>query len=93
MGNDGSDGESIASSQRFLNLKDAVLRHVLVIPYEIYEISMGGNREERNPRLKLRIGTTGNTGIYAALNILTQAIEGVVGRSSVDEVDSELIGR
>ena len=90
MGNDGEDWKSIEASQWRLNLKGTVLRHVLLSPYEVYEISMVGNREGGNPRLKLRVGPTGNTGSYAALNIITHPIGGIVGRRSVAEVDSSL---
>ena len=41
MGYNGEDWKSIAVSQRWLNLKDSVMRHVLVSPYGIFEILMG----------------------------------------------------
>ena len=90
MGNNGADWKSIAVSHRWVNLKDAALRHVLVSPYGIFEILMVGNLDERNPMPELRIGATGNTGSYAALNISTHPIDGLVGRRSVEGVNSEL---
>ena len=54
---------------------------------------MGGIRDERNPMPRLRIDTTGNTGIYATLNVMAQSIEGIVGKRSVGVVNAPLAGR
>ena len=50
----------------------------------------GGIRDEKKPRLTLRIGATGNTGSYATPNISAHPIEGLVGSRSVDEANSAL---
>ena len=69
-----------------------MLKNFPVSPYGIFEILMEVNRDEKNPRLRLRIGETGDTGSYAALNISTHPIDGLVGRRSVDEAESALSG-
>ena len=54
---------------------------------EIFEMLMDVNHEQRQGRWKLRIGPTGKTGTYAALNKVTQTIDGIVGYKSKEEVD------
>ena len=67
-----------------------MLKNFPVSPYGIFEILMEVNRDEKNPRLRLRIGETGNARSYATRNISTQSIGGVAGRRSVDEAESAL---
>ena len=64
---------------------DGSTNHVLLGPYEIYEILMGANHAQKRPRLKLGIGSEGKTGSYATMNIATQTIGGIVGKRSMEE--------
>ena len=54
---------------------------------------MENNREEVNPRRKLRIGTMGNAGSQAAIKVMVETIEGIVGARSLVEVNAELEAR
>ena len=92
MRNDGEDWKSIAVSTWWMSLEDSATRRVLVSPYEIFEILMGGNRDEIDPRLTLHIGTTGNAGSYATRNIMAHPIEGIAGKRSVGGVNASLRG-
>ena len=85
MGNNGGDWKSIAVSARRLFAKDASMKHVLPSPYEIFEILMDVSHEQRTPMLKLRIGAARNTWSYATLNIMTHAIEGILGKGYVED--------
>ena len=62
------------------------MNRVPASPYEIYEILAEVNNAHKQPRMKLRIGSTGKTRSYATLNITTQPIVGVFGKKSRDEV-------
>ena len=66
-------------------MKDGELKHAPVSPYGIFEILMEVNHEKKQPMLKLRIGPTGKTGPYSALNITTQTIGGISGKRSMEE--------
>ena len=80
MGDKGGDWETISIPQRWLYLQDAFFQHVLVSPYEIWDILMGRNRDEPNPKRQLRIGMAGNVGGgSAAINAMVETIEGLVG--------------
>ena len=79
-GRNGEDWRPIAVSPRYLCVKGAALKHVLAGPYAIFEILMEVNREQKTPRLKLRIGATGHKGSYGTLHIMTHSIEGIVGK-------------
>ena len=84
--------KSTAISTCWLCVEDGVLNHVIVSPYEIYEIPMEVNHEQNQKLLKLRSGPKGQTGSYATLNIMTQAIYGSVGGRSAgggDLIDEE----
>ena len=48
LGNNGEGWKSVAVSQWWLNLKGAATKHVLVSPYGISEILMGGISKRRN---------------------------------------------
>ena len=63
-------------------MKDGPTKHDLVSPYGIYEILTEATHAQRQPMIKLRIGSAGKTGPYATLNISTQTIDGVVGKKS-----------
>ena len=66
-------------------MKDGATNHVLAGPYEIYEILMEANHAQKQPMLKLRIGTAGKTGPYATSGVMTQTIGGIVGKRSREE--------
>ena len=91
IGENGEDWKTISVILWWMRLEDACLKHVLVRPYEIFEISMGHNREEEwNPRRNLRIGTTGTACNVAAINVMVETIEGVVGAQSLVEANEAL---
>ena len=50
IGENGEGWKTISVTQRWLIVKDAFLKHVLVSPFVIFEISTMHNREEANPR-------------------------------------------
>ena len=77
----GGAWKSITVSRRRLYLEDGVANRVLVGPYGICAILMAPNHAQRQPILRLRIGSGEKTGPYATLNILTQTIGGVDGRN------------
>ena len=62
LGERGADGKSIEVGMWWICVKDGVVNHVLASPYEIYDILMEVNHEQKQTRLKLRIGPTGKTG-------------------------------
>ena len=71
----GTDWEAISLILWRVGLAEAFSKNVLMSTCEIFEISMGRNREEGHPRRKLVIGTTGNTGIQSAINAMVETIE------------------
>ena len=77
--------ETLSVATCWFTLEEIFIPHVLVIPFGILEILMGGNREEMNHRMKLRIGMTGNIGGGApALNALAETIEGFIGGRTLE---------
>ena len=87
----GDDWAKISISQWWLYLEGAFAKHVLVSPYEIYEILMGYIRGA-GPRKKLGIGPTGNAGV-AAISAMVETIEGTVGGLEMVEANSALAER
>ena len=85
IGEIGGEWEAISVTQRWMILKDAFLNRVLVIAFGIFEILMGRIREEGGPRRKLGIGPAGNTRNIAPINVMVDAIEGIVGPRSMVE--------
>ena len=73
-----------------MGIGDAFLKRVLVSPYEIFAISMGRNREEVNTRRKRMIGTTGNAGSQASINVMVETIERIIGTRSLEEANAAL---
>ena len=90
VGEIGEDRETISVTQWWMGLKDAFLKHFLVISFGIFEILMGHNREEGNPRMQPIVGSEGNTGNVAAINVMVDAIEGIVGCRSMVESNEDL---
>ena len=80
---------AISIIQSMLYIKDAFANHVLVGPFEIYEILMRHNREETNPRANLRIGPTGNACV-AAISVMVETIGGIVGCLEMVEATAAL---
>ena len=75
-------------------LMESFIPNVLVIPFEICEISVGRNREEMNPMRKLRIWMTGNVGGGAPpINASVGSIEGFIGGRALVEMKAELGAR
>ena len=62
-----------------------MMKHFLARPYEIIEILTELNQMQRQQMLKLRIGSTGKTGSYSTLNIMTQTTDGIAGQRSREE--------
>ena len=93
IGENGEDWETISVILRCVSLEDAFLKNVLVSPYEILEILMGHNREEGNPRRKLRIGTARNAGNVASINAMVETIDGVVGSRALVGENEALAAR
>ena len=85
----GEDWMAISIIQSMLYIKDAFANHVLVGPFEIYEILMRHNREETNPRANLRIGPTGNACV-AAISVMVETIGGIVGCLEMVEATAAL---
>ena len=51
-------------------LKAGVMKHVIASPFGVFGILMEVNHEQRQGRLERMIGTSGNAGAYATLNIM-----------------------
>ena len=92
IGENGEDWKTISISQWRLCIEDSFSKNVLVNSYELYEILTGHSREEVNPRMKLRIGTTGNAGV-ASISANVEAIEGIAGRRSIVGANEALSAR
>ena len=70
----------------FLTLKVGVMSHVLVTPFEIFEILMEINREPEG-RMGIRIGTS--RGARSAINLMKSAPDGIVGKLDQNSYKSE----
>ena len=66
------------------------MKHVLVSPFELFEILMEVDHEQKQGRLKIRIGTKGETESNATLNIVTKATDGIVGRKPKEKVPQSM---
>ena len=77
-GETGRGWGAISIAPWWLTLEENFIPHLLVIPFEIWEILMGRNREEMHPRRKLGIGMTGNVGGGPPINALGETIEGFI---------------
>ena len=63
-------------------MKDGLTHHVLVSPFELYGILTDVNHAQVEERLEIRIGSAGKTEAYATLNIMTNAIGGIVWKKA-----------
>ena len=82
---------AISISQWWLGVKDSFAIHLMVSPYDAYEISMWNNRD-LEPRKQLGIGPTGNAGV-AAISVMVETSEGAVGCLAMVEVKAALAAR
>ena len=70
--------KSVPTQDWYLALKEGVAPHVMISPFEAYEILMGINRErEKTPgKMEIRIGTSGmREKTYPAIKIMTGTSE------------------
>ena len=86
MGGDGEDWESPSVAEWYLAIKEGATNHVLVAPFDLYEMLMEVNREQKQGRLKIGISAAGMEESYATLDVMAKTIEGVVGKMSKDQV-------
>ena len=89
-GEDGEDWKSLSSNERYLSITEGSMKHVLVSPFELFEILMEVDHEQKQGRLKIRIGTKGETESNATLNIVTKATDGIVGRKPKEKVPQSM---
>ena len=66
------------------------MKHCLVSPFAIFGISMEANPDQRQGRLAIRIGPTGQTESYATLNIMKKTIDGIVGKKTNKHVSQAM---
>ena len=62
IGDGEKSGGAMSITSWWVYLDATFLKHVLVSPFEIWEILMGRNRDEPNPKRGLMIGMAGNVG-------------------------------
>ena len=91
IGGNGEDWKTISASHWRLHLHDAFVAHVPVSPFEIYEILMGYTRL-LDPGKKMGIASTGQAGV-AAMSVMAETIEGIVGGLAIVEANPALAGR
>ena len=85
MGAKGAKWKSTPLTDWFFAVKEGVMRHVLVSPYEVYEMLTEVNKEQQQGRWMIKIGTSGKKETYSTMNVLTRAIESIAGKMRKDQ--------
>ena len=86
LGKTGETGNRFHRTIGIYPIKEGAMEKVLVIPFELFGILMEVNHEQKQGKLEIMIGTTGQTESYATLNIMTKRIDGIVGKEAKEEV-------
>ena len=87
---EGLGWKSLSANKRYLPLTGGATKHVLFIPFELFEILMEVNHEQSQGILKITIGAAGKTESYATLNIVTKTIGGIVGKKTKEQVSQSM---
>ena len=92
-GIDGEGWESAHINDWFLAPKEGIFPHATISPFEVYEISMGINREQAPEKMKTRVGPSGEgSNTYSAINTMESAAEFIV-RNMGEKKESGEIAR
>ena len=84
LGERGEDWESIAISTRCLCVKDGAFGECSREPVWNIRDTNGGESRAEEAKAKTKNRANRKTGSYATLNIMTQAIDGIVGKISAE---------
>ena len=68
-----------------MSMKEGAIKNVLSGPFELYEMSTEVNKEQKQGRMKIRIGASWEKESYATLNIMTSTIDSIAGEMSTDQ--------
>ena len=71
-------------TNRYVEIEEGATNHVLVSPFEPYEMLTEVNNEKEKGRMKSTIGAAGMKESYATLNIMAKTTERIVGKMAKD---------
>ena len=71
--------------------KEGIVPHVMISPFEVYEIWMGINRKHAPGQMEIRVAASGKGGnTYSTLNIMEITSGCIVGNVSEKQASAEM---